>query len=157
MNFYFDSSQECSVDRLYLTWSTGAHQSVQLFYFVRDCSVLILYLPKQWRICPSHRSWTEYCQVLQFHTLATYKSFCLAGCESSRAKWPRSVAQLPLTLERLHLLKLGGTLVLLGNLFLFWCHRVYNYRKWKGSWRNKSAFKFASNSNSTLRGKKGIH
>lgn len=150
-NDYFYSSQEYSVDHLYLTWSTGGHQCLLLFYFVRDSSALILYFPKQRRICLSHGSWTEYCQV---HTLATYKSFCLAGCESSKAKWPRSVAQLPLILERLHLLKLGGTLVLLGNLFLFWCHRAYNYRKWKGSWGNKSAFKYASNSNSTLRGKR---
>lgn len=35
-------------------------------------------------ICLSQQPWTEYCRALQFHTLTTDKSFCLAGHESSR-------------------------------------------------------------------------
>lgn len=92
-------------------------------FFVRDSSLLLLYFPKQRRICLSHRPWTEYCRALQFHALATDKSFCLAGHESSRTEWPHSVALSHLTLERLHPLKLGKHL---GNSFLFLCHLGYN-------------------------------
>lgn len=134
MNFFFTriSEREFSLDHLHLTQGTGSHQCLLPSFLCAWLPCVLLYFPKQWRICLSRWSWTEYCRALQFHALTAYKSFSLAGYESSRAKWPHSVALLHLALERLHPLKPGVHLSYLEIFFLFLCHRVYNYRKRKG-------------------------
>lgn len=121
INFFFTriSEREFSLDHLHQTQSTGSHQCL-LPFFCAWLLCVLLYFPKQWRICLSHWSWTEYCRALQFHALTTYKSFSLAGYESSRAKWPHSVALLHLTLERLHPLKPGVHLCYLEIFFYFY-------------------------------------
>lgn len=105
------------------TWHRAQAAISACYISVRDSSLLLLYFPKQRRICLSHRPRTEYCRALQFHALATDKSFCSAGHESSRAEWPHSVALLHLTLERLHPLKPGMHLRCFGKS-LFYFHTV---------------------------------
>lgn len=126
------------------TWHRAQAAISACSFSVRDSSLLPLYFPEQWRICLSHRPWTEYCRALQFHALTTDKSFCLAGHESSRAEWPHSVAVAP-DVGRLHPLKLGMHLCCLEIPFYLHAILGKTFEKKEGPWRNKSSVKYTSN------------